>query len=403
MKGSLSPDVFAARRERLFDLLDGIPAVLTAPPEVRRNADTHYRYRPDSSFRYFTGFTEPNAVMVFTSDRQFRMFVRPRDAEREVWDGERFGPEGVVTHFNADQAHTIDQLEEELKPLLAKTERLAFAPDTRSPLSRRIHALIEDLAMHGRDDKGPTSLLRPRTFIEAIRTIKDEHDLGLHRRAAAITAGAHAAALGACKPGMYEYELEALLQYEFLRNGADWAYPPIVAGGANACVLHYRDNDAVLKDGSLVLIDAGAEFEGCAADVTRTFPVSGRFEGAAKEVYEVVLEVQKTCLKAAVPGCTIAELQELAVADLTLGMKDLGLLSGDVQALIEDKSYKRYYPHGLGHFLGMDVHDLGKRVEGGEPRPLPVGTMITVEPGLYIPRHDEDAPAAFRGIGVRGR
>ena len=402
MIGSLGADIFENRRKQLAALLNGTPLILVAPPPVRRNNDVFYPYRPDSSFRYLTGFLEPDAVAVVTAEGRFILFVRPRDPKIELWDGTRAGPEGALAHWGADEAYPYSEIEVVLKPQLAKAERLAFHHNPDSHLSNRIHGMLETIARERSDHRGPSEIVRPGVFLDPLRFIKTEADLSLYRSASQVTRDAHVALFRHTHAGEFEYQLEARLNQTFRNAGGDWAYPPIVATGANACVLHYINNDAQLIDGQVVLVDAGAEMEGCAADVTRCFPVGTHFEGPARDLYTLCLEAQLKCLDEAVAGCTLQGLHQTAARVITAGLIDLSILDGDVDERVADDSFKPYFPHGLGHFLGMDVHDVGTRVrDDGTPRPLPAGTCITIEPGIYIQPGDSGADERFHGIGIR--
>ena len=398
------------RRPQLAEFMrrmeeDSVAIVASAPEAVRSN-DTHYRYRQDSDFYYLTGFDEPDSIAVVSPshpEHPYVLFVRPRDPERETWDGRRAGVEGARSRHGADAAFPVEEFSEKLAGLIDGARNVYFRLGSRPDLDALVVKQIGQMRARGRAQRAPESITDPGAIIHEMRLVKTGEEIELMQRAADIAAEAHVEAMRRARPGMYEYEIEALVEYVFRRRGAAGpAYTTIVGGGANATVLHYVTNDAPLRDGDLVLIDAGAEFRGYASDITRTFPVSGRFTEAQREIYTAVLDAQLACVEMVKPGVTMEDLNERAVRVLTGGMLRLGLLRGDAEKLIEEKEYKKFFMHGVGHFLGMDVHDVGRyKIGDGEPRPLAAGNVITIEPGLYVAPDSEDVPDKFRGVGVR--
>jgi Xaa-Pro aminopeptidase len=399
---SVSP--YEQRRARLLAALgDGIAVIPTAP-EALRNRDAHYPYRFDSYFWYLTGFAEPEAVLVLVggAEPQSILFCREKNMEREIWDGFRYGPEAAAEAFGFDQAFPISELDNKLLELLADRTTLWHSLGHDAAWDKRITEALNAVRAQARSGKrAPGTINDLRSVLDAMRLVKDVHELSLMRRAADISSQGHRRAMQASHPGLYEYGLEAELSYEFRRYGAEaHAYTPIVAGGENACVLHYVSNSQPLKDGDLVLIDAGCEVQGYAADITRTFPVNGRFSAAQKEVYEITLAAQSAAIAAVKPGSTFIAPHEAALKVLVQGMLDLELLQGSVDGNIESEAYKRFYMHRTSHWLGLDVHDAGDYKEGDAWTKLAPGMVLTVEPGFYI-RPADDIPQHLAGIGIR--
>jgi Xaa-Pro aminopeptidase len=382
----------------------GVALVPTAA-EVPRNRDSLYPFRHDSYFYYLSGFPEPEAVIALIADKEgdrHVLFCRERNEEREIWDGFRYGPDAAREIFGFDEAHPISALPEKL-PEIASDRPALFTPlGLFEPWDRKVTELLNEV--RGRVRTGvsaPEEVVDVRTTLDAMRLVKDEHELDLMRRACAISSAAHRRAMRATRPGMFEYEIEAELLHEFLREGAQAvAYSSIVASGPNACVLHYRENNRQMNDGDLLLIDAGCEYQGYASDITRTFPVSGTFTGPQKAVYEVVLAAQLACIDAVKPGAPFHDYHKVAERVLAQGFIDLGLLSGSLDAVLEGGSYKQFYMHRAGHWLGMDVHDAGLYQFHGESMRLVPGMVLTVEPGAYI-RPADNVPDRFWNIGVR--
>ena len=403
----MTHSAFTARRQRLLTKLgNGIAIVPTAPERVR-NRDSHHPYRFDSYFWYLTGFPEPEAVTVLCGGAtpQTLLFCREKNEEREIWDGYRYGPEAARDAFAFDQAYPISELDQRLPELMADRSVLWHSVGHDTAWDARIAASLNAVRAQSRSGKrAPREIHDLRALLDEMRLIKDGSELDTMRRAAAISSAGHVRAMRHCRPGMAEYELEAELTHEFRHRGADGhAYTPIVAGGNSACVLHYIENNRLLAEHALVLIDAGCEVDGYAADITRTFPVGGRFSPAQRDCYEIVLAAQAAAIDAIHPGASFMAYHDAAVQVLTQGMIDLGLLTGSIDGAIESGDYKRFYMHRTGHWLGLDVHDAGEykeNTEGGEWVRLQAGMTLTVEPGLYI-RAAADVPQHLQGIGIR--
>jgi Xaa-Pro aminopeptidase len=395
---------YRARRAKLLSEMQAGIAVIPTAPERLRNRDSHYPYRYDSYFYYLTGFTEPEALLVLIAgdEQKTVLFARDKDPEREIWDGFRYGPEAAQEAFGFDEAHSITKLDELAPQLISNQPRLFYPLGMDSHWDQRVLGWLNGVRALARTGvKAPAEIKDARALLDEMRLKKDAAELALMRRAAAISSAAHRRAMRATRPGMREFEIEAELIHEFRRQGAQApAYSPIVAGGANACVLHYVGNDAVLHSGDLLLIDAGCELGGYASDITRTFPVNGGYSGVQRDIYELVLEAQQAAIDAVRPGAEWDAPHNTAVEVLAQGMIDLGLLSGSIDAAIEAESYKRFYMHRTGHWLGLDVHDAGDYKRDGEWRALEAGMVLTVEPGCYV-RPAEDVPERFWNIGVR--
>ncbi len=405
---SFSPESFAARRRQFMDHIgeDGV-AILVANPESTRSKDTEFPYRPASDILYLSGFREPQTVLVFApghDDGEFVMFVRARNPGEEQWTGRRAGPEGAMSDYGADAAFTLDDLDEKLPGFLEERERLYYTLGEHPKFDARVTRWINKLRHRRNKPSGaPGALIDVRDILHEMRLRKGPEELDLMRRAAEISSQAHVLAMKHCRPGMHEYELQALIEYHFRKSGAEFpAYTTIVGTGDNATILHYVDNRDVIEDGDVVLVDAGCEFEFYAGDITRSFPASGQFTSAQRDFYQAVLDVQVDLVDSIRPGLPYEELKAKSVRGLTQAMVDLKLLSGSVDELVEQETYKKYYPHSIGHWLGIDVHDVGPYHDvDGASRLLDPGMVLTIEPGLYVPRTDEDAPEEFRGVGVR--
>ena len=403
---------FAARRTRLLETMHaagGGIAIIPTAAERPRNRDTHFPYRHDSYAYYVSAFTEPEAVTLLIAGAESKsiLFCRPKHEEREIWDGFRHGPEAARTAFGYDEAWSIEEFDSRLPALMAGQANLFYALGFDAAFDARVtHALntVRNMARSGLS--APTVIRDARALLDPMRVVKDASEIAIMRAAAAISTEAHKRAMRATRPGRHEYEIEAELLHEFRRGGSEYpAYTSIVAGGGNACVLHYVLNNAVLKDGDLLLIDAGCELASFASDITRTFPVNGRFSGPQRDLYELVLTAQAAALAMTRPGAPYNLPHEAAVRVLAQGMLDLGLLKGSLDAAIElgDKregGYFRFYMHRTGHWLGLDVHDAGdyKRVDTWLP--LAPGNMVTVEPGIYV-RPAADVDERFWNIGIR--
>lgn len=395
------------RRERLAQLVgeDGV-ALIAATPERTRNNDVEYHYRSDSDFRYLTGFSEPQAIAVIApghEDGDYTLFCRERDPELETWNGRRAGTEGVKSDYGADVAYPIEMFYERLPGLLAGRKQL-YLPMTSQPEFRHeVLAKLDQLPRQTRQGGGgnpPSTIVAVDDILHDWRLRKGPEELALMREAAQTSARAHRTAMQAVRPGMMEYQLAARVHYEFERDGMTWAYPSIVGGGENACILHYTENAMPLADGDLVLVDAGAEYRGYAGDITRTFPVNGKFSGPQRELYELVLDANLKGIDAARAGARADAMHQTVLRILSAGLIDLGLLKGSVDDVIEQETYRQFFMHGTGHWLGMDVHDVGDYRIEGEWRPLEPGMTLTVEPGLYVPP-GADVDERFHGIGIR--
>ena len=379
-------------------------AIVPTAPERTRSRDSHYPYRFDSYFYYLTGFPEPDAVLVIVAGKQARsvLFCRERDPEREIWDGFRYGPEAARASFGFDAAHPIAELDKMMPDFLADCGVVHSPLSVEPAWDARIAGWMNQVRARARSGVAAPSEMRDvYATLDEMRLIKGPEEIALMRRAAVITAGAHRRAMRATRPGRVEHEIEAELLHEFRLHGAQGpAYPPIVAGGERACVLHYVQNDGPLRDRELILIDAGCELDGYAADLTRTFPVNGRFSPEQREVYQLVLAAQAAAIAAVKPGNHWNDPHQAAVKVLTQGLIDLKLINEGLEQAIETESYRKFYMHRTGHWLGLDVHDAGDYKRGGDWRALAPGMVLTVEPGCYI-RAGENVPASFAGIGVR--
>lgn len=403
----ITPQEFARRRRDLMAMMSANSiAILTAAPERVRSRDTYFPYRQDSDFQYLCGFPEPEAVMVLLPKRpqgEFILFCRERDRSREIWDGYRAGPEGARERYGADDAFPITDIDDILPGLLEGRERVYYALGRNRAFDGRLLDWIQGIRARAR-----TGAVPPDEFVDLdhllheMRLFKSAKELGVMRKAGAISARAHRRAMQAARPGMYEYQLQAEIEHAFAAEGARHpAYGSIVGGGANACVLHYVENGAQLQDGELVLIDAGCEYQHYAADITRTFPVNGRFSGPQKALYEVVLEAQRAAIEAVRAGNHWDEPHKVTVRVITAGLVELGLLKGDVDELIAKGAYTDFYMHRAGHWLGMDVHDVGDYKVEGQWRLLEPGMVMTVEPGIYVAPDNRKVARKWRGIGIR--
>ncbi|MGF6181566.1 Xaa-Pro aminopeptidase [Massilia sp. UYP32] len=406
----------AARRAQLLGRMQpGAVAVLGTALAAPRNGDSDYPYRHDSHFYYLTGFAEPESFVVLVAARgelpaRTILFCREKNVEREIWDGFRFGPEAARDAFGFDEAWPIDELDARMADVLADAPALYYALGHGAELDARVAGWLRAVRARGRSGvAAPQTMHYLLGMLDEMRLVKDEHEIALMARAGAISGEAHARAMRATRPGMFEYEIEAELLHEFRRNGAQFpAYPSIVASGPQACVLHYNANDRRVEDGDLVLIDAGCELDGYASDITRTYPANGRFSDAQRTLYELVLRAQAAALAAIHPGRPYSAIHDAAVRVLTEGMLDLGLLDrnkvGTLDEAIATRAYTQFYMHGTGHWLGMDVHDVGAYRDVTLPdkpsRPLLPGMALTVEPGIYV-RPGEGVPERFWNIGIR--
>ena len=401
--------LYAARRARVFEAMErlgGGVLLLPAAEEKIRNADNDYPFRQDSDFAWLTGFEEPQGCAVLSArpgERRFLLFVRPRDREKEIWNGRRLGAEGATAVLGADAAFTVADQEAQLPGLLDGAATLWFKLGADAGWDARVVRLLVELRAAGRTGKRPPgAVVEPGRILHELRLFKDERELTLLKKAVDLTAEAHLSAMRDGWAGRREHQVQAEIEYAFRRRGGNGpGYGTIVATGANSTILHYRAGDAVLKDGDVCLVDAGGEYQLYTADVTRTFPVSGEFTKAQAELYSVCLKVQKQAIEAVKPGATIDQIHELTVRGLTEGLCALGLLEGTPEERIADLGFRRYYMHRTSHWLGLDVHDVGDYRVDGASRPLRPGMVLTIEPGLYVAEDDERAPPALRGVGIR--
>ena len=389
-------------------------AIIPAAREAVRSHDTNYRYRQNSDFFYLTGFEEPDAIAVITpsQEKKFTLFVRPRDLEQEIWNGYRAGVEGAVADYSADEAFPINEFDEKLSGILDGPAVLYYAfghstPEMDQKIIRQLTSMRET---NRKPLEPPATIVDPTTILHEMRVLKNAEEVEIMQRAADIAAEAHVEAMKSVRPGMMEYEVEAMLEAYFRKHGASGSsYTSIVGAGGNATVLHYISNQDQLRDGDLLLVDAGAEYKGYASDITRTFPINGKFSQAQRDIYDLVLKCQMSCIDMVSPGVRLEDLKTHSIEILTEGMVELGLLKGDSKTLIEEKKYMQFYMHNLGHYLGIDVHDAGRYYFNGDSRPAEVGMVMTVEPGLYISPDtsripdgfNKEIPEKYLGIGVR--
>lgn len=401
---------YAARRKALMETIGrrGV-AIVPAASEVVRARDTHYRFRQNSDFQYLTGFPEPDAIAVLVPGRrdeghrsEFILFVRPRDEQREIWDGRRAGPEGAVRDYMADEAHSIEDFDEVLSELLADRDTLHYSLGEFPDLDRRIAQTLRVMReVSRRGAAAPVNVTALDLSLHEMRLIKRPAEIELIRHACEVSARAHVRAMRATAPGRNEWQIAAEVHAEFELAGLQPGYGTICAGGANACILHYTENNRPLRDGDLLLLDAGGEFQGYTGDITRSFPVNGRFSEAQREIYALVLKANREAIATLKPGTSVGKPNKVAVRVLTEGLVELGLLQGEVDELIKAGAQRRFYMHGTGHWLGMDVHDVGRYRIDGEFRKFVPGMVMTVEPGLYIAPGSEGVDPRFWGIGVR--
>ena len=403
----MTKNEFKRRRTQLMRMMgkDAIAIVPTAPERIR-NRDVHYPFRADSDFYYLTGFNEPEAVAVLIPGRksaEYILFCRQRDPEREQWDGLRAGQEGAVREYGADDSFPIEDLDDILPRMLEQCDRVFYAMGCNPDLDHRMSEWIGKVRSRARSGiLGPIEFIALDHYLHDMRLYKSRSEIAVMRKAAKISAAAHARLMRSCKPGMHEYQLQADFEHACASKGATrQAYPAIVGGGNNACILHYIENDAELEDGDLVLIDAGCELDCYASDITRTFPVNGRFSEAQRQLYQLVLDAQHAAIAAVRPGNSWNAPHEAAVRTLTRGLVKLGLLKGKPAQLLKKGAYSKFYMHKTGHWIGMDVHDVGDYKVDGEWRMLEPGMVLTVEPGLYIPRGMRGVARKWQGIGIR--
>lgn len=401
-------ELYAKRRRAFLDAVaargDDAVCVFPAAPVFTRNNDVEHEYRQDSDLFYMTGFAEPGTVLVLDAkEKKATYFVRPRDPDREIWDGPRWGVDGVKEHFGADESFTIDKLAEELPKLLQNRRRLYYRLGLNRAMDDKILEAIDRTRARAKlGITWPVEIVDPGTIVHEMRLLKGKEDLEAMKRAADITTQAHLRAMAETKPGMHEFQVEAMLLETFRAHGSERpAYGSIVGSGPNATILHYRQNNKRMEEGELLLIDAGCEYDYYASDVTRTFPVGGKFSREQQAIYELVLGAQEAGIDKTRKGGTLEEIHKTCVDVITRGLVGLGLLQGEVDQLIKDEAYKPFYMHKTSHWLGMDVHDVGNYYVGGKARPLEPGMVLTVEPGIYIGKDYDKVPPEWRGIGVR--
>jgi len=402
----MNPDEFSRRRRQLMRMMGkGSIAILPASLPRLRNRDVQYPYRQDSDFYYLTGFGEPDAVAVLVPGRsggEFLLFCRDRDPEQETWDGARAGPANAVARFRADEAFPIGQVDEVLPRIIAACERVFYTMGTHPEFDQRLIGWVTALRSRGgTGTHTPDEFIALDHLLHDLRLYKSRDEVGAMRRAARIAVQAHRRAMSICRPGLFEYQIEAEFMHEFRTHGARPSYLPIVGSGPNSCVLHYHANDRRLEEGDLLLVDAGCEYDYYASDVTRTYPVNGRFSTEQRAIYEVVLEAHEAALAAVAPGSLWSEPHEAAVRAVAKGLKRLGLLDGSVASLVRNRAYQKFFMHRTGHWLGMDVHDVGDYKIADQWRVLEPGMALTVEPGVYIPPGTRGVPKRWWNIGVR--
>jgi Xaa-Pro aminopeptidase len=401
---------YAERRARIAATLrsESAALVLFGGALRTRSNDTEFRFRPDSDFHYLTGLEEPGAIMVLrpgagADELKFTLFVRPRDRDAEIWSGRRIGPVGAIEHYGANEAYELRELDEQLPKLIDGCEQIYLPVGRWARLDAALRRAVTHLRRRNRE--GTTPPLRYGEVADLLgedRLIKDQAALASLRRATEISAAGHVAAMRRTQPGVFEYEVEAVLEYEFRRRGSSGpGYGSIVGAGDNATILHYVDNRDQLREGDILLVDAGAEWDYFSGDITRSWPVSGRFTPEQRAVYEVVLAANLAGIAKSVVGSSIDAIHEACVEVLCEGLAQMGLLPGTATEIREQQLYRKFYMHRSGHWLGVDVHDAGRYTLGGKPRPLAAGHVLTVEPGIYIAADTKDVPEAFRGIGVR--
>lgn len=396
---------FENRRKQLMRMVGpGGIAILPSAPVRARSRDVEYRFRQDSDFYYLTGFAEPEAVVVLVPGRdcgEYLLFCRERDSKRELWDGLRAGQEGAVTEYGANDAFPIDDLDDILPGIMESCTRVYYTMGMYPEFDLRIAAWVNSLRSKlSRGVHTPQEFVALEHVLHDMRLYKSRSEIAAMRKSAKVAVRAHQRAMQMTRPGMFEYEVEAEFRHEFRRNNAWASYNPIVGGGANACILHYVENNAVLKDGDLLLIDAGCELDYYASDITRTFPVNGRFNAEQRAVYEVVVDAQRAAIDKTIVGNHWNDPHDAAVKVITKGLKKLGLLQGSLPKLIRDHAYRQFFMHRTGHWIGMDVHDVGDYKVGDEWRMLEAGMVTTVEPGIYI-ANSRKIPKRFRNIGIR--
>ncbi len=398
---------FIARQDRLLaQCPPNSVCVIPSSALITRSRDTEYSFRQNSYFWYLTGFAEPDSVLLLSNHARHpsgyrAMVCQPKDEQAEVWQGRRLGPQQALNQFNLDEAYESEQLATVLTEWLHNHDHIYFPLGEEEWAEKHVLAALQSMRENPRKFAAPTHLSDPRTLLDEMRLFKSATEIATMKAAAKMTCEAHCRAMQYAHPGCYEYQLAAEIHHHIAMAGAHApAYGTIVGSGENACILHYTENSDQIKDGNLILIDAGAEYQGYAADITRTFPVTGKFNEAQAQVYNIVLQAQEAAIALLKPGVTLAQANKVSSEILVKGLIELGILNGSVEENLENQSYRAFYMHGLGHYLGLDVHDVGVYKIEGEDRPLQPGMVLTIEPGLYLPIHD-NIPSAYQGIGIR--
>jgi Xaa-Pro aminopeptidase len=404
---SQAPKYFKERREKLMKAHPGAVFILPSHSDFIRNSDVHHAFRQDSNFYYLSGFEEPESCLVLAPSKSggYRtvLFVLPRDPEKEMWEGERYGIEGAQKVFEADEAFPIHELETQLPEILQGAERVFYRVGHDSERDRRIFSILETCRRRqGRSGMGLLPIEDPQNRIGEMRLFKSAEEIEIMKKGCQITAAGHKTVMKEVRPGMNECEVEALIDYLFRKEGCQrLGYGSIVAGGKNATCLHYRSNNENLKEGDLLLIDAGGEYQYYSADITRTFPIGRKFSEAQAKTYDLVLQVQKGAIQMTRPGAKLPEIHRYVCEGVVEGLLTLGLLKGSAREILKTGEYRRFYPHSTSHWLGMDVHDAGLYHKNGEPRALEPGMVLTIEPGFYVQSTDREVPDAYRNIGIR--
>jgi Xaa-Pro aminopeptidase len=403
----LAPSTFSERRKKAAQKAGRGALLIPSAPDLIRNDDVHHPFRQSSNLFYLTGFPEPESFLVIApradGTSQSTLFVRKNNPEREIWDGRRFGVDGALASFGVDATYPIEELALQLPALLKHSEKIYYRTHKDEAMDRLIFGALETLRRgFGRSGRGLSALHDPSEILGEMRLFKAPEEIAALKKAGSISAESHRDAMLKTRPGMNEFEVEALIDYGFRSRGCQrLGYGSIVAGGVNATCLHYHENNQVLRDGDLLLIDAGGEFDFYTADITRTFPIGKKFSAPQRKLYDLVLKSQLDVIAMVKPGLPYAKMHEAASMILIEGLLSLGLMKGKAEEIFKTDTYRRFYPHGTGHYLGMDVHDCGLYLQNGEPRVLEPGMCFTIEPGLYVQPTDRDAPAEFKDIGIR--
>ncbi len=391
--------IHKSRRKTFVSKIDGGTAMFASARSCE------HRYRQDSNLFYLTGFEEPETICVLAPEHpehQFILFVRPLNKKQEIWTGKRAGVEGAKEEYGADAAYPLADLDEELPKYFEKVEKIYYSMGSSERLDKKAIELLKRFrGKRYESSSGPVSIVDPAEIVRNMRAIKDAREIDLMRRATDISADAHIAAMKSVKPGMYEYEVQAAIEHTFLKNGASAAFATIAGAGANATCLHYDTNNCMIKDGDLILVDAGAEYKHYSGDITRTFPANGKFSAIQRDLYSIVLNANTAAIEAIKVGVKMDEYHEKAVQVIVDGLMDMGLLKGEREKILEEKEYSEFYMHNTGHWIGLDTHDVGRRKTDDEVRPFEPGMIVTVEPGLYIAADMEDVDEKYRGIGIR--